>query len=347
MTRPPDDTRNAGLWLYLCAASVFVMALIGAITRLTESGLSIAEWNPLMGALPPLNEAEWERVFTLYRDTPQYKDVNNGMGLAAFKNIFFWEWFHRLWGRAIGILYAVPFLCFLLRGRLPRPYLPSFLGILALGGFQGFLGWYMVKSGLIDDPAVSHYRLAAHLMTALALYAAMLDLGLRLRVQPAPETVALAPLKKHLHICLLLTLVTMVWGAFVAGLDAGLIYNSFPLMGERPWPGEIFDMMPLWKNFIENHATVQFTHRLLALTTAVVTLSFVCKSRRFHVPIRIRRWFVCLGITVIAQVILGIATLMSSVALPLAVAHQGMAFLLLGIFIRINHELPKNNYKSM
>lgn len=343
----PERTENhktVGAWLYVCAASVFLMALIGAITRLTESGLSIAEWNPVMGALPPLNDAEWERVFNLYRETPQYKSVNSGMSLDDFKTIFFWEWFHRLWGRAIGVIYLVPFLFFLARRRIPRTHLASFLAILALGAFQGFMGWYMVKSGLVDNPAVSHYRLAAHLMLAVAIYALMLKLGLRLRVPPEQETIGLAPLKKRLHLCIFLALATMLWGAFVAGLDAGLIHNTFPLMGSWPWPSEMFDMKPLWKNFVENHATVQFTHRLLAVVTALATLAFVVKSRRFHVSPAMRRIFVLLGAAVIAQVILGIATLLSSVALPLAVAHQGMALVLLGLFIRINHEIPKQDF---
>lgn len=338
------NNRAIGLWLYICATGVFLMAMIGAITRLTESGLSIAEWNPLMGALPPLDAGEWNRVFNLYKETPQYQDINNGMSLDEFKNIFFWEWFHRLWGRMIGLIYAVPFFYFLLRKRLPKIYTPSFWGFLALGAAQGAMGWYMVKSGLIDNPAVSHYRLAAHLLLAAALFGLMLQLAFKLRVPTAHEITSLAPLKKTARACLILAVLTMTWGAFVAGLDAGLIYNTFPMMGDYPWPSEFFDIEPLWRNAVENHAAVQFIHRVLALTTAGFIIALIVKSARFHMRPPIRRLFFLLGGVVFLQVILGICTLLSSVNIHLAIAHQAGAFILLAFLIRTNHEIPNKNY---
>lgn len=344
MADQSSHNQTIGFWLYICAASVFLMAMIGAITRLTESGLSIAEWNPVMGALPPLDVPEWNRVFDLYKETPQYKDINSGMTLDEFKNIFFWEWLHRLWGRMIGLIYALPFFYFMLRRRLPKIYLPSFWGFLILGGLQGAMGWYMVKSGLVDDPSVSPYRLAAHLLLAAALYGLMLQLAFKLRIPPAHEMANLAPLKKTIRICLALTVLTMTWGAFVAGMDAGLIYNTFPMMGDYPWPSEFFDIEPLWRNAFENHAAVQFIHRLLAMMTAFFVLLLVIKSRRFHMQSRVRWLFALLGLMVFLQVILGIGTLLSSLDIRMAVTHQAGALILLALLIRTNHETPQETY---
>ncbi len=338
--------RSIAHWLYACAAAVFLMAVIGAITRLTESGLSIAEWNPVMGALPPLSESEWQRIFDIYKETPQFKQINSGMDLESFKKIFFWEWFHRLWGRAIGVLYILPFLWFLARGKLPGLYMPSFIGFFILGGLQGAMGWYMVKSGLVDNPAVSHYRLASHLFLAMLLYALMLKLALKLHIAPAQESVSLAPLKRLCRISIFLTVTTMVWGAFVAGLDAGLIYNSFPMMGDRLWPSEILFLEPAWKNFVENPPSVQFTHRVLAIITFLSIFGLVKKSGRFHLSSSVRRAFLLLGLMIFLQIGLGIATLLTAVSLPLAVGHQAGAFLLLGLLIRIDHEIPKENFSG-
>lgn len=349
-TRSRDNTpykapRTVIAWLFVCAAAVFAMALIGAITRLTESGLSMVEWRPLMGALPPLNEAEWERVFGLYKETPQYRDTFPDMTIGEFKNIFFWEWFHRFWGRMIGVLYAVPFFWFLIRGKLPKDYLPSFFAYLLLGAAQGGMGWYMVKSGLVDMPAVSHYRLAAHLGLAFLIFGLLFHTALRLCwTQRAPGAERLSPLETHVRICLFLTAVTMVWGAFVAGLDAGLLYNSFPMMGDYPWPPEMFDESPFWVNFVENPAAVQFTHRCLAILTGLAVLSFALRSRYFNPPPRARRIFAALAIVVLAQIGLGIATLLTGVDIVYAVAHQGGAMVLLALLIAARHEVPDKKF---
>ena len=320
-----DSDRAIGWWLLACAAMVFAMAVIGAITRLTGSGLSMVEWRPLIGALPPLNEAEWQRVFDLYRATPEYQKINAGMGLDAFKEIFFWEWFHRLWGRTIGLVFAVPFFWFWLTGRIARPLLPRLIGFLVLGGLQGLLGWFMVKSGLVDRPSVSHYRLAAHLGLAVLIYALLVWQAWELLVRPAP--VAAAGLRRHMLAATALVAVTMLWGAFVAGLDAGLAYNSFPLMDGRLLPPEAFSLVPLWSNPFDNTALVQFHHRWLAIATAVAVLALWLRARSAPRPLG-RAAGLAAGIAV-AQVALGIATLLLEVPVALGAAHQAGALILL------------------
>lgn len=322
------------------------MAVIGAITRLTESGLSIVEWKPITGALPPMNEADWVREFDLYKTSPQYIKVNAGMSLDEFKNIFFWEWLHRQWGRIIGVIYFVPFIYFLLRQRLPRESLPRFVGILLLGAAQGGMGWYMVKSGLVDQPAVSHYRLAAHLILAVLIFIALFKTALSFSVRPDREAAVVAPLRRSVGVALVLALLTITWGAFVAGLDAGLLYNTFPKMNDQWWPREMLSVDPMWKAFVAEPATVQFTHRVLALLTFLKIMSLVWRARAFHCPDRIRRTFTALGAMVLAQVGLGIATLLTHVNLHAAAAHQAGAFVLVGLLVLLLHDIPAMNWRK-
>ncbi len=318
---------GCGLWLMGCAMMVLAMAVIGAITRLTESGLSITEWRPLIGALPPLNEAQWAHVFDLYRQTPEYLHKNKGMSLEDFQYIFFWEWFHRLWGRLIGLAFALPLIWFAVKRRIPAGYGWRFFGFLILGGLQGAMGWYMVQSGLVDRPAVSHYRLAAHLGLAFLIYALLFRTALDFIALPA----SLAPHRAEKSdkttrvlglVCLALLANTVIWGAFTAGLDAGLIYNSFPLMGGRFFPHDAGFLSPFWMNFVESHAGVQFAHRWLAMTTAAFILAYAWRVR-----------FAALGVMVVVQAGLGIATLLSHVQIGLAAAHQAGAFILLSLLI--------------
>ena len=320
-----DSDRAIAYWLLACAAMVFAMAVIGAITRLTGSGLSMVEWRPLIGALPPLSEAEWQRVFDLYRETPEYQKINAGMGLEAFKQIFFWEWFHRLWGRSIGLVFALPFAWFWLTGRIARPLMPRLIGFLVLGGLQGLLGWYMVKSGLVDRPSVSHYRLAAHLGLAVLIYGLLVWQAWELLVRTAP--VAAAGLRRHMLAATVLVAVTMLWGAFVAGLDAGLAYNSFPLMDGHLLPPEAWNLIPIWLNPLDNTAMVQFIHRWLAIGTALVVLALWFRSRSAEPALRLATGLAA----VIAglQVLLGIATLLAEVPVSLGAAHQAGALVLL------------------
>lgn len=329
------------IWLFACCAAVYAMIIIGAITRLTESGLSIVEWNVVMGTLPPLNEEQWLAEFELYKNSPEFQKKNFWMELDDFKNIYFWEWFHRLWGRLLGLVFGLPFLIFAIKRQIPQGYGLKLFGIFLLGGAQGFMGWYMVKSGLVDIPAVSHYRLTAHLSLALLIYALMfwLGLGLRNAYKNIKHTQDLQ-LYKHGWATLGFLMLTIFWGAYTAGLDAGLVYNdTFPKMGENWIPSEVWFYKPVWVNFFENHAGVQFTHRWLAMTTTVVILSFAVRAMiRGHKEFR----FAALGFVVFIQLGLGIATLFSGMNIALATAHQGGAVLLLTLLLACMHKARGN-----
>ncbi len=311
-------------WLYFTAFMVFAMAIIGAITRLTESGLSMVEWQPITGTIPPLNEAQWQEEFNLYRASPEYQKKNFGMSLDEFKNIFFWEWFHRVWGRLIGLVYAVPFFYFLLTKKIPKGFkIKLFIGLL-LGGCQGLMGWYMVQSGLIDRPSVSHFRLAAHLSLAALIFCYLLWLAFDLNGNKSDNPSFC--IKRHGWIAFSFTFVTVVWGAFVAGLDAGLVYNTWPLMGEKLIPHELNSI----SSILFEPVSVQFTHRWIAIVTAVIVLSFAWRIKSK-----------ALAGMMALQVILGITTLLSMVAIPLAAAHQAGAFILLGILVYWLHRLRR------
>jgi cytochrome c oxidase assembly protein subunit 15 len=323
---PAGNARQIALWLLACAAMVFAMAVIGAITRLTESGLSITEWKPITGALPPLSEAAWQAAFAKYRATPEFQLKHSYMDLADFKAIYFWEWLHRLWGRLIGLVFALPLLFLWIRGRIPRALLPRLLLLLGLGALQGAIGWFMVQSGLADRPDVSHYRLALHLLTALLIYAALLWVAIGLLM---PGAGAPAGLRHHGLIGLALLGVTILWGAFVAGLDAGQAYNSWPLMDGRLVPPEMWTLVPVWLNPTENTAAVQFIHRWLAVITAAVLLLFAARIARWGAP-QPAKW---LAAAVVLQVVLGIATLLMKVPVALGAAHQAGALLVLTFLI--------------
>lgn len=310
---------------------IFAMAVIGAITRLTESGLSIMEWAPITGTLPPLSQGEWERIFALYREIPEYQEMNLGMSLAEFKTIFWWEYIHRLWGRLIGLVFAVPFLWFWLRGRLAPGLTPRLFFLLALGGLQGLLGWYMVASGFADRVDVSQYRLTAHLLLALVIYAYCFWLasGLILaeREETAPSTDQ--KLKLYLYVLLCLLFLTLASGGLVAGLNAGLIYNTFPLMDGDLFPEGYWQLTPWWLNLFENITAVQFDHRALAVTTAVGTVALWIWSRRLALSRRQHQAMALLAGVVVLQVALGIATLLLVVPIWLGALHQAGAIALL------------------
>lgn len=312
-------------WLFFTAFMVFCMAIIGAITRLTESGLSMVEWRPFIGALPPMSEAEWNRVFGLYQQTPEYSAKNMGMSLEEFKNIFFWEWFHRFWGRLIGLVYALPLLYFWIRKKIPNGYKGKLLFALILGGMQGVMGWYMVVSGLVDRPSVSHFRLAAHLGLAFIIFSYLIWLGLSLKNKN--QQTACFCLRRHGWTTLFFIAITIIWGAFVAGLDAGLVYNTWPMMGAHWIPPELQSLASI----LLEPVAVQFTHRWIAIVTALVVLTYAYRVRSF-----------ALGGMVFLQVGLGIATLLSQVAIPLAALHQAGAFILVGIMIYELRKLHKN-----
>ena len=329
------NPRAVSNWLFCCCGLVFLMVVVGAITRLTESGLSIVEWRPLIGAIPPLSDTEWQRVFDLYQQSPEFEKKNFWMEIDDFKRIFFWEWLHRLLGRLIGIAYALPLLWFWMRGKIPKGYKLKLLGIFVLGGLQGAMGWYMVKSGLVDQPNVSHYRLAMHLLLAFLIAGCMLWLALSIREKEKPAGNKF--LFMHSRLVLYALLMAITWGAFTAGLDAGLVYNdSFPKMGGKWIPSEIWLLKPMSRNFLINEVGVQFAHRWLAIFTVLMVLGlwFHAHKKKFLFPA-----LNALGIAVILQAGLGIATLFSLVWLPIAVLHQGMALIVFILLIASMHRL--------
>jgi cytochrome c oxidase assembly protein subunit 15 len=322
-------------WLYVCCGMIFVMALLGAITRLTESGLSIIDWSPLAGALPPLNDVDWTKAFKGYQQIPQYSLLHRGMTLEEFKHIYFWEWFHRLWGRLIGLVFALPFFYFLFRGRIEPRLIVRLALILALGGLQGFIGWYMVKSGLSERTDVSPYRLSLHLNFALLIYSLQLwtALGLyppeRMRKSRAyPKSMA-----THGWIALALLAITLIWGALVAGLHAGEAYNTWPLMDGDVIPEAAFTILPKWHNVFENLAFVQFLHRWLGPTTMLLILTWVWRRLGAGASKKDQNWALGLAGMALAQVGLGMATLLSGAEIILAVLHQAGAVTLLTLLL--------------
>ena len=318
-------------WLLATAAMVAAMIVIGGITRLTESGLSMVEWRPLMGWLPPLSDAEWERVFALYRQTPEFRLRNSWMGLADFQVIFFWEYLHRLWGRLIGVAFAVPLLVFLLAGRIERALLPRLLALLALGALQGGIGWWMVVSGLADEPAVSAYRLAVHLSMAFLILGTLQWTAFEVlaRRPGAPATLPAADpaLRRGATAVLALIALTIVAGAFVAGTDAGYAYNTFPLMDRRFVPEGYWSPEHGFASVFEWVPAVQFNHRWLAIATALITLGFAHWAGR-RAPAAARAPLRLLAIAVALQVALGIAALLMVVPVWLGALHQSGAVVL-------------------
>ncbi|MFK7839791.1 MAG: COX15/CtaA family protein [Bdellovibrionales bacterium] len=330
-----NDHKNVVTWLYTCCTLVLIIVIVGAITRLTDSGLSMVEWRPLMGTLPPLTDAEWQRVYDLYKASPEFEQKHFWMDLNDFKQIFFWEWFHRFLGRIIGLAFALPLLWFAIKKQIPQGYGLKFIGLLCLGGCQGLMGWYMVKSGLVDEPYVSHYRLAAHLSLAFLVFSLLLWCALSIRANYGK---GIAKLYTHSWVALGILIVTIFWGAYVAGLNAGLIYNeSFPKMGGQWIPSDIAQYQPYWINFFETPSGVQFVHRWLAMITVIGILSLVIHAYKTGV----RHWCLsALAIMVSIQFGLGLATLISNVYIPVAVLHQTGALILLGLLI-VNLRLYK------
>ncbi len=325
--------RAVGLWLLGVCAMIFAMAVIGAITRLTESGLSIMEWAPISGALPPLSAREWGRLFALYQQTEEYRRINAGMSLAEFREIFWWEWVHRLWGRLIGVVFLAGFLWFLLRGRLRRGLWPHLAALFALGGVQGFVGWYMVESGFAARTDVSQYRLMLHLGLALAIHAYALWLAIGLVAPAPPASADGARLRRGLFGLAGLVAATILAGALVAGLNAGLTYNTFPLMDGRFVPDGYALHSPWAINWFENIPAVQFNHRLLAEATAVAALGIWLWSRRLRLSAPARRAADLLALATLAQFALGVATLLAAVPVWLGALHQAGAITVLSLTI--------------
>ena len=340
--RAAPNARAVAAWLFVCCALVFAMVVVGGVTRLTHSGLSIVEWQPIVGTLPPLTDSQWEEAFSKYRLTPEYRQVNRGMTLAAFKSIFWWEYFHRLLGRAIGIVFLVPLAWFAVRRRIDRTMLPKLAGIFVLGALQGAMGWYMVKSGLVDDPRVSQFRLTAHLGLALLIFAATLWMALSL-VRPAraeQDDARVRSLRRHSLALTALIFVMALTGGLVAGIRAGFAYNTFPLMSGRVVPPEIMMIEPWYDNFFYNMAAVQFDHRAIAWVLALLIPMFAWRVRGSdRLPDATRRAAALLLLMIVVQIALGIGTLILVVPVALAAAHQAGAVLLFAAGLNAAHSL--------
>ena len=335
--------RQIGRWLLVCSAAIFVMVVIGGITRLTESGLSMVEWRAFLDAVPPMSEAAWQRLFDLYRETPEFQHKNFWMTMHDFKTIFWWEYIHRLWGRGLGLLFLIPFVWFLVKGRIEKPLLPALLLMFVLGAVQGGIGWWMVKSGLVDRPDVSHYRLAVHLTVAFILHGVVLWVALdlirgRLGAPARPASAPLAGWSLALALWILFVVVT---GAFVAGTNAGLAYNSFPLMDGHLVPEAYGVLTPYWLNLVENTAAIQFNHRLVATLTLLAALALWWNLRR-HADASVRLPANLLALAVAGQYLLGIATLLAHVPVSLGAAHQGGAFLLFTVALWTAHAVRRS-----
>lgn len=341
--------RLIGRWLLGCSGLVLGAVVLGGVTRLTESGLSMVDWHLVKEMKPPQTQAEWEQEFAKYQQFPEFKIMNHDMTLTEFKFIFYMEWGHRMWGRLVGLAYILPAAYFWRRGYFSRSMKTRVLGLCGFVVFQGLLGWYMVKSGLeekpesYDVPRVSQYRLAAHLGSALLLYAASLWTGLTLLL-PAnrmPDSRQLLNLRRFAKMTGGLVFLTALSGAFVAGLDAGLVYNSFPKMGERWIPDDLLAFSPALKNVFENPTTVQFDHRILGIGSLTAITGLYLFSRRMILPRRAKMAISLLTAMAYTQVVLGISTLLLYVPTPLAATHQSGSVALLTFAIWVLAELRK------
>jgi cytochrome c oxidase assembly protein subunit 15 len=324
MQTVPISVRN---WLIVVAAMIFLMIVLGALTRLTESGLSMVEWRPVTGWLPPLSDAAWQTELQKYLSSPQGRVINRGFGVAEFKQIFWLEFAHRLWGRLIGVVFALPLAWFWLRGKLAPALKPRLLVLLVLGALQGALGWAMVASGLIDRPSVSAYRLAGHLLLAVALYAhtvwLILELGPRAIRRDDPGT------RRKAAALIAFLFVVLTFGALMAGLRAGTSHNTFPTMSGYWIPPGLFDLSPWWINVFENGTTVQFVHRWLAMLLVLGVLALAWRARRPETLLA--------AAMALLQLSLGIATILSGVDITIATLHQAGAVLLLTTLILVRH----------
>lgn len=334
-----------GRWLVVWAFMVMLTVVIGGITRLTESGLSITEWAPVSGVLPPLTADAWQEAFRAYQQIPEYQEVNRGMTLSQFKSIYFWEYLHRVWARLVGLAIAAPLALVWIGGWLNAQLKTRLVTLLILTGLQGVLGWFMVSSGLADRTDVSQYRLAAHLGLALVIYVITVWTAADLLARDGPREgtgKSVRPLRQLAGVLAGLTFATAIAGAFVAGLDGGKAYNSFPLMGGQLVPAGYFSVSPWWRNLFENVAAVQFNHRWIGVATLVTMTVMWYRGRSLHLPETTRRWLLALPVIAFAQVALGIATLLLVVPVWLAALHQAGAVVLLTVSVLLYQALVRS-----
>lgn len=335
------DNKCVIYWLLTGCILIFIMVIVGGITRLTHSGLSISNYKLISGTIPPMNDLEWQEAFDLYKEYPEYQKLNNHFSLEDFKDIYFWEWFHRVLGRLIGLVFIIPFLYFLITKQLSKPTIKKSIILLIMGSFQGFLGWYMVKSGLVDRPDVSHYRLAAHLTTAFLTFAYTFWVALDL-IYPKKKDISKS-FRNLVRVGLMVLLIQIVYGAFVAGLDAGWIHNHWPMMSEGKFMHETvyIEQTPIYKNFIEGKSGVQFVHRILAYVVVLMVIIIWRKSKQLILTKnQVIGIAVLLGMVFI-QFLLGVLTIILQVPVWLGVAHQVGAFILLSAMVFTLHRFSK------
>ncbi|MCW8963418.1 MAG: COX15/CtaA family protein [Gammaproteobacteria bacterium] len=342
---PTRDEKSIAIWLLICCATIFGMVVLGGVTRLTGSGLSMVQWAPIMGVLPPLGEVEWQETFELYKQFPEYQKKNFHMTVDDFKSIFWFEYAHRILGRLIGLMFFIPMVYFIAMKKVSKSLLPKLIAMFVLGGLQGLMGWYMVKSGLVNDPHVSQYRLTAHLGLAFLVYAYLFWVAMSLLFPRQNQTTSATSGNIWLFSWLLLAMVftTAMSGGFVAGLKAGFAYNTFPLMGGQWIPEGIMALEPAWKNVFENVATVQFQHRVLAISLFFIIPIFWYLAKGRTSGGRLRTGLHLLLAMLIIQVILGISTLLMHVPVALAAAHQGGALLLFTIMLFVTHQVHQHS----
>jgi len=335
------ENKKVIYWLLIGCILIFIMVVVGGITRLTHSGLSISNYKLISGTIPPMNDIEWQEAFDLYKQYPEYQKLNTHFDLQDFKDIYFWEWLHRVLGRFIGVVFFIPFLYFLVRKQLSKPTIKKSIILLILGGFQGFLGWYMVKSGLVDNPDVSHYRLAAHLTTAFITFAYTFWVALDL-IFPNKKEIN-KKIRNLIRFGLGILIIQIIYGAFVAGLDAGFIHNHWPMMNEGKFIHETvyIEQSQVYKNFIEGKSGVQFVHRMLAYLVALIIIIIWNKTIKLEITNYQKKAINFLLVMVGVQFLLGVLTIIMQVPVWLGVAHQVGAFVLLSIMTFALHRFSK------
>ena len=335
------DNKSVIYWLLTGCLLIFIMVVVGGITRLTHSGLSISNYKLISGTIPPMNEIEWQEAFDLYKQYPEYQKINSDFNLQDFKEIYFWEWIHRVIGRFIGVVFIIPFVYFLLKKQLTKATIKKSILLLFLGAFQGFLGWYMVKSGLVERPDVSHNRLALHLTTAFITFSFALWIALDIKFPKQKEVNT--SLRNLIRVTFLLLIIQIIWGAFVAGLDAGFIHNTWPLMNDGKLIHETvyIEQNPIWRNFIEGKSGVQFIHRYLAYIVVALILFIWFKAKKQTISSFQKSLLKSLLVIVLLQFILGVFTLIYQVPVILGVLHQVVAFFLLAVMTITLHRFSK------
>lgn len=335
------DNKKVIYWLLTGCILIFIMVVVGGITRLTHSGLSISNYKLISGTIPPMNEVEWQDAFELYKQYPEYQKLNNQFSLQDFKDIYFWEWFHRVIGRFIGLVFLLPFIYFLITKQLTKTTIKKAVILLCMGAFQGFLGWYMVKSGLVDNPDVSHYRLAAHLTTAFLTFAYTFWVALDL-IYPNKKDINKS-FRNLIRFGLVILIAQIIYGAFVAGLDAGFIHNHWPMMSEGQFMHDtvLIEQNPVYKNFLEGKSGVQFVHRILAYVVVFFVIFIWIKSRKLRLTTLQSKGIKALLFMLAIQFSLGVFTILLQVPVWLGVAHQVGAFFLLSAMIFTLHRFSK------